>query len=169
MNWNIKGCSKDCVNCHKEFTNMEAYHCRLSFENEEPVRKDYCEKCWIENREATDDQLFSYWKGTFKALPEPVEEDIIDEPILKHLLKKWLNSNERIHQCFCYILVLMLERSKTFVPKPSIKDETGKERLVYEDKKSGEAYILDNPGLTLKELDDIEKELQDMLKQELQK
>lgn len=166
MNWNIKGCSEKCLKCQKEFIDKDLYHCRLFLEVEGPRREDYCNACWAALESNNISQGYSYWKGSFKAKHEPVEEKI-EEPLLKRLLKKWIDSEERLHQCFCYILALMLQRNKTFIPKPSVKNPEGREQLVYEDRDNGETYILGDPGLTLKELDEIEKDLQEMLKQEL--
>lgn len=132
-----------------------------------PRREDYCEKCWEGLVSFDSSKEYSYWQGRFKLIPFPMEEKI-EEPLLKRLLKKWIDSTERLHHCFCYIITLNLERSKTFQAKPSLKDAQGKEKLVYEDKNTGETYILEDPGLTLEKLDEVEKELQDMLKQELE-
>lgn len=167
MNWNIKGCSDQCIQCHKDFTDNDSYHCRLFLEIEGPRREDYCKNCWEQTKSNITSQGYSYWKGRYKIKPEPVEEKI-EEPLLKQLLKKWINSGKRLHQCFCYIIALMLQRNKTFRAQPSLKNPDGKERLVYEDRDNGETYILEDPGLTLKELDQIEGQLQEMLKQELQ-
>ena len=167
MNWNIKGCSSQCINCHRDFSDGDSYHCRLFLEAIGPRREDYCEKCWEGLFSANSLKEHSYWQGRFKLIPEP-EEEKIEEPLLKRLLKKWIDSTERLHHCFCYIITLNLERNKTFQVKPSIKDLDGREKLVYEDKDTGETYILEDPGLTLEKLDEIEKELQDMLKQELE-
>ena len=169
MNWNIRGCSSQCICCHKDFLDGDSYYCRLFLEAEGPRREDYCERCWEDLKSRSLSKEHSYWQGRFKIRPEPIEEEEIEEPVLKRLLKKWINSGERLHQCFCYIIALMLERNKTFQMKPAIKDTSGKEKLVYEDRDTSETYILENPGLTLKELDEIENELQDMLNQEIGK
>ena len=167
VNWNIKGCSKNCINCDKAFSDEETYYCRLFLEPEGPCRKDYCQKCWSEFKNEILNREHSYWQGRFKVEPEPIEEKI-EEPILKKLLKKWIDSQERLHQCFCYIIAVMLERNKTFRPKPAIKHQKGKKQLVYEDRDNGEVYVMEDPGLTLAELNEIEDELKNMLKKELE-
>ena len=165
MNWDIKGCSGRCVRCNKGFKDGELYQCRLIMEENGPRREDYCIPCWQEiNNDAA--KGYSIWQGRYAAEAEP-EEEPITEPILKHLLKKWLHSQERLHQCFCYILALMLERKKKLSPRPGITGPEGRRCLVYEDRYNGEDYIIEDPGLLLKELDQIEGQLQDMLKQEL--
>jgi len=167
MNWDIKGCHDQCINCHKAFSDGAYYYCRLLMDTEGPRREDYCQECWQKLKQGKSPDTYSYWQGIFRVRPEPIkEEDKIEEPLLKRLLKKWFNSKERLHQCFCYIIALILERNKTFQARPSIKADQGAEQLVYEDRDTGETYIIDDPGLSLKELNTIEKQLQDMMKQE---
>lgn len=166
MNWNIKGCGDNCLKCNKEFKDGSTFNCMLILKAEGPHREDYCTDCWETIKSNDFGKEFSFWQGRFKLEPEPVEEKI-EEPLLKRLLKKWIDSPERLHKCFCYIIALMLERSKTFRIQSSIKNPDGLKQLVYEDKENGETYILEDPGLTIKELDEIEAELQQMLKLEL--
>lgn len=165
MNWDLKGCSGRCIKCNKDFNDEETYFCRLFLEKEGPRREDYCENCWGAKQEAQG--AHSVWQGRYKVEPVKIEEETLQEPVSKQLLKKWINSTERLHQCFCYVLAIHLERSKTFSEKPSIKSEDGKKQLVYEDRDTGETFILEDPCLTLKELDEVEGQLQEMFKQEL--
>lgn len=161
-NWEIQGCSGKCIKCRHDFTDEEVFYCRLFLEVEGPRREDYCKDCWEERSDSL--KGYSSWQGRYKIQPEKIEEEPIKEPVSKQLLKKWLHSTERLHQCFCYVLAVLLERNKTFQVRPKIKGQ-----LVYEDRDTGETYILEDPGLTLKELGEIEGQLQEMLKQELGK
>lgn len=166
MNWDIKGCGGRCAKCDKEFIDEETFHCRLFLEQSGPRREDYCVNCWSNLGNDTQ-KGFSVWQGRYKLEPVEISEIPVEDSILKHLLKKWLHSQERLHQCFCYVLAILLERNKTFMERPKVKNPDGREELVYEDKDSGETYILEDPKLTLKELGEIESQLQEMLKQEL--
>lgn len=157
MSWEIKECSGRCIRCNRDFTDGEFFWCRLSLEQNGPRREDYCTGCWDNSKKG-----YSSWKGRYKIQPEKVEGEPIEEPMSKQLLKKYLHSTDRLHQCLCYILAVLLERNKTFQPRPSMKGH-----IVYEDRDTGETYILTDPGLTLKELDGMEIGLQELLKQEL--
>lgn len=167
MNWDIKGCSGKCIKCNKDFDNEEIFCCRLFLEETGPMREDYCMNCW--NVRTDSPKGYSNWQGRYRSQPQEIEEEPVKEPIAKQLLKKWLHSTERLHQCFCYVLALLLLRNRTFSEKPKIMGSDGKERLVYEDKDTGETYILEDPCLTINELTQIEGQLQGMLKQELNK
>lgn len=166
MNWNIKGCSDQCVNCKKTFLDGEMYSCRLFLIEDGPRREDYCKDCWENHKNGSGAKAYSFWQGRFKAEPEPIEENVIEEPLLKRLLKKWIDSKERLHQCFCYVLALMLERKKIFKLRPPVSNAPGDEQMVYEDKETGETYILDNPKLTLAELHEIEHDLHILMDRE---
>lgn len=167
MNWDIQGCSGRCIKCGKDFTDEESYYCRLLLEKEGPKREDYCVNCWTERAEVQAG--YSLWQGRYKAEPVKIEEESLEEPISKQLLKKWLHSADRLHQCFCYVLAIHLERNKTFLEKPPVDNIDGKRQLIYEDRDTGETYIIEDPKLGLKELGEIEGQIQEMLKQELQK
>lgn len=165
MNWDIKGCSGKCIKCNKNFDDGEIFQCRLFLEQEGPRREDYCKDCWRASVEPL--KGYSSWQGRYKLQPVEINDASVSEPILKQLLKKWLNSSEKLHQSFCYILAILLERDKTFQERPKVAGPDGRKQLIYEDRDTGETYILSDPGLTLKELKDIEGQLQEMLKQEL--
>lgn len=158
MSWDLKACSGRCIRCNRPFTDGDFYWCRLSIDGDGPRREDFCVGCWDSQKG------FSSWKGRYKLVPEKKEEEPLKEPISKQLLKKYLDSTERLHQCLCYVLAILLERNKTFLPRPSTKGH-----LVYEDRDTGETYILTDPGLTVTELDKIEVELQELLRQELER
>lgn len=160
MSWDIRGCSGKCVRCSKNFIDGEFFWCRLFLEEAGPRREDYCKDCW-ENREDLQ-KGYSSWNGRYRIEPIKREEEPIKEPISKLILKKYLNSAERLHQCLCYILAILLERNKAFQPRPSVNG-----CIVYEDKETGETYILNDPNLTIKELSEIEGQLSEMFKQEL--
>ena len=164
MGWDIKRCNGRCIKCNKEFADGESYLCRLLMQIDGPYREDYCESCWNEGGSSFD-KGFSCWQGRFIKEPEEEKEEM-QEPVLKRLLKKWLHSKERLHQCFCYVLAVLLERKKTFKACPRTKDSDGIENLVYEDKDTGETYVLPDPLLTLKELGEIEEQLHAMIIEE---
>lgn len=159
MNWNLKGPNSKCIRCGKDFLDGEIFHCRLFLEETGPRREDYCVDCW--SKRSDSQKGYSIWQGRYKIEPEEIEEPI-QEPVLKQLLKKYLHSGERLHKCFCYVLAILLERNKTFRVRPKVNG-----LLVYEDRDTGETYIIEDPGLNIKELDQIEGQLQELLKQEL--
>ena len=140
MSWNITGCNKQCKGCNVQFQDGHIYHCHLSLGVDGPIREDYCQECWDKFNLESSEKI-SYWQGKFKSKTVVVKEEPIKESASKRLLKKWLNSPERLHQCFCYILALMLQRKKIFQPQPPLKEPGNKDKLVYEDKETGEMGI----------------------------
>lgn len=156
MSWDLAGCSGRCIRCSRDFSDGEFFWCRLLLDEDSPRREDYCVGCWDSQKG------FSSWKGRYRLEPEKIKEEPLKEPISKQLLRKYLHSTERLHQCLCYILAILLERNKAFRPRPAMKGH-----IVYEDRDTGETYLLSDPGLTIKELDGIEGELVEMLRQEL--
>lgn len=156
-NWDISACSGRCIKCSRSFTDGEFFWCRLYLDGDSPRREDYCVDCWGNSQKG-----YPNWRGRYRVQLERAVEEPLKEPVSKQLLKKYLHSTERIHQCLCYVLGILLERNKSFQPRTAMEG-----RIVYEDKETGEVYILTDPGLSIKELDEIEGKLLEMLKQEL--
>ncbi len=168
MEWEIQSRSKNCCHCQKEFYEGDRYHCLLTFIDDRPLRRDFCQFCWNDkiNKETDRDQIVSYWQSTVK--PQlVVEKEPIKKNIAEELLRKYLHATETSHKNFCYILALMLERKKILTHKDTITESrTGKKLLVYEHTKTDETFIIENPELSLSELDSVQNQVKEILQSE---
>jgi hypothetical protein len=106
------------------FEDNESFNCILFLEKDNAVREDYCIECW--GKRSFEKKGYSSWQGRYKIEPQRIEIEPVKGSALKELLKKWLHSTERINQCFCYVLAIMLEREKSFLERPKIKNPDGK-------------------------------------------
>jgi hypothetical protein len=78
------------------------------------------------------------------------------------LLRRLLDEDRPEYLNTRYVLAAMLERKK--ILKPVDVRETGSEKiLVYEHAKSGEAFLIVDPGLRLDQLDAVQNEVAALL------
>ena len=70
MEWSINRGSHVCYLCEKTFPEEEVYLSALYDENNEFLRKDFCDECW-DKRDS--ENCFSHWKTKISKKPEKVE------------------------------------------------------------------------------------------------
>ncbi|MEN7973042.1 MAG: hypothetical protein ABFR47_04325 [Verrucomicrobiota bacterium] len=152
-NWSVRKCSKECAKCEKGFIDKETLFSRLSFDNGEYMRRDFCKACWDKN-----DPGLSSWKTIFIVPPPPAEEAVKKEnaeSLLRKLIAK--ENDEDINAVF--ILTVMLERKKILVERDVQTTEDGRKLRVYEHKKTNESFMVVDPELKLAELEAVQEEV----------
>ncbi len=152
-NWSVRKCSKVCDKCEKEFADKETICSRLSFEQGEYVREDFCKDCWAEAEPG-----LSSWKTQYLVPPPPVEEAVKKENAESLLRKLMAKENEEDLNAI-FILTVMLERKKILVERDVQTAEDGRKLRVYEHKKTNESFAVIDPELKLNELEKVQEEV----------
>ncbi len=152
-NWSVRKCSKECAKCDKEFVDKEVLFSKLSFDDGEYVRQDFCAACWDKGNPG-----LSSWKTTFIVPPPPAEEAVKKENA-ESLLRKLLTKENEEDLNAIFILMVMLERKKIFIERDTKKAEDGRKLRFYEHKKTGESFIVTDPELKLDELEHVQEEV----------
>jgi len=169
MDWDIQNRSKNCVGCEQIFVESQQYNCLLEFRENELIRKDYCEKCWEENRprEKNPDVIVSCWRGSIKPKPLLQKPDVLPKQTAEGLLRKYLHPREPEQKSLCYILALMLERKKIFIHKDTVAKEGSSNRfLIYEHTRTEEVFVIEDPQLSLYRLETIQQQVTKLLEAE---
>lgn len=166
MKWEIRSRNKTCQECEKIFLESDTYHCLLEEVEDEFVRRDYCLECWEKSGSGKlgHEALISYWRGEIK--PEPIREkpDIIHRNTAEGLLRKYLHSQAENEKNLCYILALMLERKRILVHKETLhKDNSEKQLLIYEHVRSQEAFVIEDPQLSLERIERVQTQVKELL------
>jgi len=151
-NWSVRKCSKTCAKCEKEFEDKETLYSRLSFDEGEYVRKDFCKACWNK-----DDPGLSSWKTVFM-VPAPQEEAVKKENV-ESLLRKLVAKEDDEDLNAIFILAVMLERKKILVERDVQTSEDGRKLRIYEHRKTNESFIVVDPGLKLAELEHVQEKV----------
>ena len=157
--WDIQTRSEVCTACQKAFADKAAYHTLLSFTTGGYTRRDLCPDCFSG---AARDGVFSYWQGEFRVPPPPAPEPIQKETA-ETLLRKLCESDDSSQAPARYILAVMLERKKILRHRETTTGQEGIEVLVYEHARSGESFTIPDPHLRLDQLEDVQRQVADLL------
>lgn len=167
-NWEIRARNRNCSGCQTQFQVGQVYHCLLDFGGDEPEREDFCQRCWKEKNLAGRKQGRdrAYWRAAFKKLYQPVEDERIKKDVAQRLFEKYIASDQPEHINFCYILALLQERKKIYIPRKHTRDQQGNEVVIYEQRDTGETYIVRDPGLTVGEAEEVQVQIRQLLEEE---
>jgi len=169
-NWEIRSRSRFCSSCESPFEIGEVYHTLLDLDVDEPERRDYCIRCWKEKDpgpEVRQGERSAYWQAHFKRITALVEKkEAVQKDVIERLLARYIRSEEKAHINLCYILALLEERKKVLVPQDTIIDKEGNKIIVYEQRNTGETYLIRDPHLTLMEVEAVQAQVKELIDQE---
>lgn len=157
--WNIKTASSSCQLCQRPFADQETFVSRLSFEGGEYQRLDACAGCWTEERRPG---ALSVWKTVFHVPPPPPPEPIKKETA-ESLLRQFMETEDPSRRNVIFILAVMLERRRILVERDVQTREDGLKVRMYEHRKTGETFVVPDPGLRLDELEHVQLEVLTLL------
>ena len=158
--WNIRARSDACKGCTRAFADLEPIFSRLSFEQGDYVRSDYCDACWKQPQ--VRDGAPSTWKSVFK-LPPPPPPDPLKKETAESLLRELMASNDATRGNAIFILAVMLERRRVLVERDVQVREDGVRVHVYEHRGTGESFTVPDPGLKLTDLEHVQREVLELL------
>ena len=153
--WNIKERSDACQTCNKAFTDDDIFFSRLDFEKGGYSRHDICPVCW---NDAARKGALSVWKSVFK-LPPPSEPEPLKKETAESLLRQLMETEDPANLNTIYILAVMLERRRILVERDVRTREDGVKVCIYEHRKTGETFLIPDPGLKLSELRQVQEEV----------
>lgn len=166
--WNIQSRAHGCQACEQPFADKQPYHTLLFEEKQLFQRLDVCETCWKEqySQGAHERKGFvSYWSGIYEAPPPPAPEPIQKENA-ESLLRKLIELNDPKYAAAGFILAVMLERKRLLKVKEQVVRE-GQRVFIYEQPKSGDIFTIPDPNLQLNQLDQVQKDVAELLEKGL--
>lgn len=162
QDWDIKPCSGACGKCSEKFEDKQAYRARLVRREADYEREDYCEACWTSLPAEAGTASFSAWKSVYRT-PAPPQETLKKETA-ESLLRKLMESGDKTKANSIYVLAAMLERKRILVQRDSQKTPDGTS-IVYEHRKTGEVFMVPDPGFKLNQLTAVQAEVAALLKE----
>lgn len=166
IDWKIRSRSSECQACKVKFSDRQIYHTLLFAGGEENERIDVCCDCWDGQygHGASDRKGFiSHWTGTFIVPPPPPPEPIQKESA-DSALTKLVELGNPEHGPICFILSAMLERKRLLKVREELR-EGDKRGFVYENPKTGDVFTIQDPGLKLNELQDVQRDVAFLLEE----
>jgi hypothetical protein len=160
--WTIQSRSGCCAATGRDFAEGEAFHTLLFRERDGFRREDLCEEAWKERQSQPDaDPPYSFWRSKFEP-PPPAPPEALAKETAEDLLRRYMSERDESHANARYILALMLERKRLLKQIEAREDIHGR-TLVYEHVKTGEVFIVPDPGLRLDQIEAVQTEVASLL------
>jgi hypothetical protein len=160
QDWDIKPRGTACTACNAAFADKQPYHSALTFGDQGYARADYCATCWTGTEVAA--KAYSAWQGVFR-MPPPEPEEPLRRENAEALVRRLIAEEPEARRNVIFILMVMLERTRVVVERDVQTREDGGLIRVYEHKKSGETFVVTDPGLRFEQLEEVEREVMELL------
>lgn len=175
--WNLRACAPRCHRCGRAFADREKLVSRLLFSPAAGyAREDFCAGCWPYRAEtplsvpaAPDQSLLpapaiqiSDWAAVFRAPPAKPEEPLKRETA-ETLLRRLMEDPDPAQRDVVFILAVMLERRRIFVEREVRLQPDGRKIRLYEHRKTGESFVIPDPGLRLADLAPLQEQVAALL------
>ncbi len=158
--WNIKSRSEVCRICAHAFQNGQEFSTVLADEQGELVRNDVCDNCWDDDRFRSNS--FSIWRSVVR-FPPPKSDGPLKKETSESLLRRLMETDEHSQRDVIFVLAVDLERRRIFEERDIELLEDGTKNRIYEHKKTGEVFIVHDPDLNLRELEDVQGRVLELL------
>ena len=158
--WSIQHRSDACVITGRPFEPGENFYTLLFRDRGGFRRQDLSEEAWQERNDNL--QPFSFWRSRFEppppAPPEPLPKENAEE-----LFRRLVSAGDNANANACYVLAAMLER-KRILKQIQIEQRDRGRVLIYEHAKTGDVFVVPDPGLRLDQLDRVQAEVAQLLR-----
>ncbi|HKP03177.1 MAG TPA: hypothetical protein VJU77_07385 [Chthoniobacterales bacterium] len=158
--WPIKHRADVCAKTQRPFEPGEKFYTLLFREGDGFRREDLSEEGWAQRNENI--QPFSFWKSRYEAPPAEPPEALPKENA-EELLRRLLAQKDAANANTCFVLAVMLERKRVLKQIKTGETET-RPALIYEHAKSGDVFIVPDVHLRLDELEHVQQEVSQLLK-----
>ena len=160
--WTIQSRSGRCAATGRDFAEGELFYTLLFRERHGFRREDLSEEAWRARQgDSAAHPPYSFWRGKFEP-PAPVPEPLARETA-EDLLRSYMSGHDESHANARYILALMLER-KRLLKQIEVKEDDHGRTLVYEHVKTGEVFIVPDPGLRMDQIEAVQNEVAGLLR-----
>lgn len=162
QNWSIRSRAHECALTARPFEDGESFHTAIYFDPDENgyVRRDVCAEAWAQ--EVEQRKPIASWKTVYQKVIAEAKPEIAPKESAQALLQRFIEEGDPRTENARYILALMLERKRQLV-QTAEKEVDGAKMLFYENKKTGEIFIVRDPELKLEEVAQIQDEVATLL------
>jgi hypothetical protein len=161
--WNIQSRGHQCFVSGHAFSEGETFHTVLIEQRQGFERLDVSVEAWKTHGAEIlgRPRLISHWHGIYHAPPQRPPEAIRKDDA-ESLLRKLLELRAERFGAACYILAVMLERKRVLKVKTQLREQ-GRRVFVYEQPSTGDIFTITDPDLQLSQLDQVQREVADLL------
>jgi hypothetical protein len=159
--WTIQSRADRCAATDVEFSDG-VYFYTLLFDEKDGFRREDISEAAFQQRPADAPAPFSFWKSKYEVAPPPPPE-ALGRQTAEDLLRRYMAEDSAQYANARYILALMLERKRMIKEVEVRTAENGQLVRIYEYAKTGEVFIIPDPGLKLSQLEEVQNEVAGML------
>jgi hypothetical protein len=158
QNWSIRSRSHQCALSERPFIEGETFHTAIYFDTKtgDYLRRDVGLDSW--KQELSERKPIAYWKTLYSPTITEQKPEVTSKESAMALLQRFIEEGDNSTENARYILALMLER-KRILSNTATKEVDGQRMLFYENKKTGEVFIVRDPELLLNELASLQDEV----------
>ncbi len=158
QNWSIRSRATQCALSARPFAEGEVFHTAIYFDPETSgyLRRDVAIDAW--KQEISERKPIAYWRTTYSPTVVEAKPEVASKEGAMALLQRFIEEDQPATENARYILALMLERKRILSPTAT-KEVDGNKMLFYENKKTGEVFIVRDPELRLDELAQLQDEV----------
>jgi len=158
--WTIQGRTGQCAVTGQPFQDGEYFYTLLFEEPTGYRREDLSEAAWKERNDNL--QPFSFWRAKYEPPPPPAPE-AIGKQTAEDLLRRYMEETSAQHAAARYLLAAMLERKRLLKEVESKPSPDGRLTRIYEHTKTGEVFVIPDPGLRLDQIEQVQQEVSALL------
>ena len=157
--WHVRSRGRECAATQRAFVDGESIITALFPDPESGgyLRRDYGVDGWKSHQE-TGGKPFSFWRTTYSAPTGNESRDPVEKLSAEEILRRLVEEDEDHTENTRFILAVMLERQKLLRETDHQRTPTGILR-VYEQRKTGEVYIVKDPDIPLSQVEAVQNEV----------
>ena len=161
--WNIRSRAHHCALSNRPFEEGEKHYTAIYFDTKsgEFTRRDIAVEAWAQ--ELTERTPFSHWKTIYEKTVTEAKPEITPKESALSLLQRLIEEDNAHTENARYILAAMLERKRILSPTATKENDEGHKLLFYENKKTGDVFVIRDPELRLDELASVQEEVATLL------
>ncbi len=159
--WSIQGRAAQCAISGEAFGDGEFFY-TLLFEDGEGFRREDVREASFRERPRDAQKPFSFWRSKYEP-PAPAPPEALGKRTAEELLRRYMAEDSPQHTNTRYILALMLERKRLLKEVETRRGEGGAITRIYEFAKTGEVFVIPDPGLRLGEIAAVQTEVAALL------
>jgi hypothetical protein len=166
--WSIQSRTERCSATGEPFQSGQYFYTVLYEEKTGFRREDLSEAAWKQRRDAGlggpgNAKPYSFWRSKFEA-PAPPAPEALGKQTAEDLLRRYMTENAPEHANVRYILALMLERKRLLKEVDLKEGEGGGLTRIYQHAKTGEVFVIPDPGLLLDQMAEVQTQVAELLK-----
>jgi len=156
--WHIRSRGRECAATQRPFVTGEPIITALFPDPESSgyLRRDYCLEAWSA-QPAEAEVPFSSWRTKY-ATPGGDKPQAVEREQPEDILRRMVEEDQNYTENTRYILAVMLERKRILRETDTQRTPTGILRI-YENRKTGEVYIVKDPDIPLSQVDALQQEV----------